>query len=123
MRPSAALVVLVGFLLSGLAMAQDRTLFLPRPLQVHETAWIELEIGPIPHGATITVTTQAGEALGRIAPFGARAAQAGGSYSLPVPADAIRDDRVSVRLLISVPGGLPRPATAQEVTSVKLVAR
>ena len=122
MQPFVALAALVGLLLSGIAAAQDRTLSLPHPLQAGETASLEVEVGPLPAGTSITVTTAAGEPLGRLSPFGPRAAQAGGSYVVPVPAAAMRDGRLTVRLLVSVPGAPPRAPTALEVTGVKLTS-
>jgi len=104
------------------AMAQSLSLALPHPLGAGETAWIEVELGAISKGRVVTVTTATGQPLGTVAPFGAHPAQSGGSYTytLPVPAAAIRDGRVDVRLTISQPGGPPRAPTAQEVRGVKV---
>jgi hypothetical protein len=68
----------------------------------------------------INVTTPSGQPLGTISPFGVRRGQDAGTYTLPVPPDAIRDARVSARLTISQPGAPPRAPTAQEVRGVKL---
>lgn len=119
MRSSTA-IALGAVLLSAAAIAQDRTLSLPHRLGPGEPAWLEVEVGPLPPGISITVTTPGGELLGRIAPFGRRPAAAGGTYALPVPAEAIVDGKLTVRLLVSQPGGAPRPANAQEVTGVRL---
>ena len=96
------------------------TLELPRPLAAGETAFIEVQVGPIGRGRTIEVTTASGQPLGVVSPFGVRAGQDAGTYPLPVPQDAIRDGRLSIRLTISQPGGAPRAPTADEVRSVKL---
>ncbi|MEA2911636.1 MAG: hypothetical protein QOJ15_3717 [Bradyrhizobium sp.] len=126
MRPAAAALALFAHLaLNGnAAMAQDAarsmTLELPRPLAAGETAFIEVQLGPIGRGRTIEVTTAAGQPLGTISPFGVRTGQDAGTYPLPVPEDAIRDGRLSVRLTISQPGGSARAPTADEVHSVKL---
>jgi hypothetical protein len=118
-----ALLVLLAQILAQtatVALAEDTTLVLPHPLRAGETAWIEVQVGPISRGRVINVTTSSGQPLGTISPFGVRMGQDAGTYTLPVPADAIRDGSVSVRLTISQAGGPPRAPTAQEVPSVKL---
>jgi hypothetical protein len=126
MRPAVvALALSALFALNGnAAMAQDAaqsmTLQLPRPLAANETAFIEVQVGPIGRGRTIEVTTAAGQPLGVVSPFGVRAGQDAGTYPLPVPKEAIRDGRVSIRLTISQPGGSSRAPTLDEVHGVKL---
>ncbi len=103
-------------------MAQSLSLAVPHPLGAGETAWIEVQLGAITKGHVVTITTATGQPLGTVAPFGAHPAQTGGTYTytLPVPAAAIRDGRVDIRLTISQPGGAPRAPTALEVRSVKV---
>jgi hypothetical protein len=126
MRPAVvALALFAQLALNGnAAMAQDAarsmTLELPRALAAGETAYIEVQVGPIGRGRTIEVTTASGEPLGVVSPFGVRAGQDAGTYPLPVPSDAIRDGRLSIRLAISQPGGASRAPTADEVRGVKL---
>ncbi len=103
--------------------AQELTLALPHPLGAEETAWIEVQLGTIGKGHVVNVTTAAGQPLGTISPYGVRPGESAGTYTLPVPADAIRDGRVAIRLTISQPGGPPRAPTAQEVRSVKVGVR
>jgi hypothetical protein len=103
----------------SVAWAQDMTLTLPHPLAAGETAWIELQLGPIGR-QEIDITTAAGQPLGTISPFGPRTGQDAGTYAFPVPADLIRDGRLAVRITITPPNGPPRAATEQEVRSVKL---
>ncbi len=102
------------------ALAQDVTLNLPHPLAAGETAWIELQVGPIGR-QEIDVTTAARQPIGTIAPFGPRAGQEAGTYAFPVPANLIHDDSLAVHITITQPNVPPRPATEQEVRSVKLV--
>jgi hypothetical protein len=85
------------------------------------SARIEVQVGAIARGREIDVTTASGQELGVISPFGVRVGQDGGTFTLPVPADAIRDGRIAVRLTITQYGAPPRPPTAQEVRSVKLI--
>ena len=114
---TAALVVIA---LAATSVAQELTLTLPRPLGAGETAFIEVEVGTIGKGHIVNIATASGQPLGTISPFGARPGQRAGTYTFPVPADAIRDGRVAIRLTISEPGGPPRAPTAQEVRGVKL---
>ncbi|MEA2892204.1 MAG: hypothetical protein QOI05_2997 [Bradyrhizobium sp.] len=124
-RAIVALALLAHLALNGsAALAQDAArsiaLQLPRPLAANETAFIEVQVGPIGRGRTIEVTTAAGQPLGVVSPFGVRTGQDAGTYPLPVPKDAIREGRLSIRLTISQPGGSARAPTADEVRSVKL---
>ena len=121
MRRSAAACVLFALLAqSGHAAADDMTLTLPRPLRAGETAWIQVQVGAIGR-QEIDITTASGEMLGTISPFGVRSGRDAGTYTLPLPANAISEGRVAVRLTISQPGGASRAPTAQEVRGVKLV--
>ena len=101
--------------------AQALTLTLPHPLREGETAGIEVHLGPIARGRVVTVTTASGQPLGTLSPFGTRVGEDAGTYALPVPPDAIRDGRLTIRLTITQAGGAPRPPTAQEVPSVRLI--
>jgi hypothetical protein len=101
--------------------AQELTLALPHPLREDESAGIEVHLGPIARGRVVTVTTASGQPLGTLSPFGTRVGEDAGTYTLPVPPDAIRDGRVAIRLSITQAGGPPRPPTAQEVPSVRLI--
>jgi len=101
--------------------ARETTLTLAHPLRAGEAAAVEVQLGALGRGRVVTVTTADGRPLGTVSPFGARAGQPGGTYTLPVPPDAIRDGKLTVRLTISPGGGGPaRAPTADEVPSVKL---
>lgn len=93
---------------------------LPHPLEAGETAFVIVQVGAIGRGQEVEVTTASGQSLGVISPFGVHAGQAAGTYPLPVPRDAVRDGRVSLRLTISQFGAPPRAPTAEEVRSVTL---
>jgi hypothetical protein len=93
-------------------------LTLPRAIGAGETAFLEIEVGAIGR-AQIEVTTDTGQPLGTVAPFGPRAGQNAGTFTLPVPAGAIRDGRVALRLMVRQ-GGTLRPPTAEEVRGAKL---
>src|SRR6266850_1301481 len=95
MRPAAAAFALFALLAQSEnpASADEMTLVLSHPLRAGEIAWIEVQVGPIGRGQEIDVTTAAGQELGVISPFGVRRGQDAGTYTLPVPGDAIRDGR------------------------------
>jgi hypothetical protein len=99
--------------------AQTLSLTVPRALAAGEIVWIEVRAGPLRRGQEISVTTAAGQPLGTISPFGIRSGQDAGAYSLPVPADAIKDGRLTIRLSISEIGGARAPTT-QEIRGVTL---
>src|SRR4029077_6389203 len=104
MRRAAAGAFLLLALLAGSGNAEspgDMTLVLPHPLQSGETAWVQVRVGQIGRGQEIEVTTTSGRELGVISAFGLPAGQDAGPYPLPLPADAIQDGRVSLRLTIT----------------------
>jgi hypothetical protein len=122
---AAAFLLLLLLARSGIAESPGdmtpgaATLVLPHPLQTGETAWIQVQVGQIGRGQEIEVTTTSGRELGVISPFGLGAGQDAGTYTLPLPADAIQDGRVSLRLTITQ-FGISRAPTAQEVHGVTL---
>ncbi len=124
MRPAAAACIALAVLAQSAraAPAEDvTTLVLPHPLAPGEAAWIEVRVGAVARGREIDVTTASGQELGVISPFGSRPGQDAGTYTLPVPPNAIRDGAVAVRLRITRPGAPPRPPTAEEVRGVTLI--
>jgi len=96
------------------------TLVLPHALSAGETAWIELKVGVIERGAEIEIATTAGQTLGVISPFGIRSGDEAGTYTVPVPVDAISDKHVSLRLTLNQYGRERRAPTAKEVKSIRL---
>ena len=113
-----ALLILLAQEITAAALAHDMTLILPHPIRAGETAWITVHVGPIRRGQEIDVTTAAGRELGVISPFAVRSGRDAGTYTLPLPRDAIHDGRVSVRLTITQVNAAPRAATKKEVRSV-----
>jgi hypothetical protein len=106
---------------SGSVASEEMTLALPHPLAGGGSAWLQVQVGAIGKGQQIDVTTDTGQMLGTISPFGVRSGQAAGTYTLPVPADAIHDGRLSIRLTISQAGTAPRTPTTEELRGVKLI--
>jgi hypothetical protein len=116
--------VIIKTVLCALVLAQApegrvETLALPHPLRAGERAWLEIHVGPLSRGARIEVETASGKLLGVISPFGVRSGNEAGTYTVPVPADAISDDRVCIRLLFSF-NQSQRAPTLKEVKSVRV---
>ena len=94
-------------------------LVLPRDLRADEGAAVEVEVGVITRGAQIRVETAAGKLLGIISPYGIRSGHEAGTYTVPVPSEAISNKRVSLRIILSY-NRSKRTPTTQEVRSVQL---
>ena len=118
----ASLVLLALLTLPACAAAAggETVLVLQHPLRAGESVWVAVEVGVIQRGQEILVSTTSGLVIGTVSPFGIRAGQEAGAYVLPVPAEAVRDGRLSLRLRITRFDGPPRAPTAQEVKSLKL---
>ena len=118
---------LVAGLLSFVLLAQTAyaapgrvvTLVLPRTLEANETAWIELKVGVISKGTEIEIETTEGRTLGVISPYGIRPGNEAGTYTVPLPEDAISNKRVSVRITLSYLQ-TKRAPTSKELKSVRL---
>jgi hypothetical protein len=99
------------------------TLVLPHTLRQDELATLTVAVGAIPRSAEIEITTPAGRPLGVISPYGIRSGNEAGTYTVPLPAEAISGRRV--RLLISITAnGTKRAPTKKEVKRLRVhVAR
>ena len=95
-------------------------LVLPRNLNEGEGLAVELKLGVIERGDEIQVETISGKLLGVISPYGIRSGNEAGTYTIPVPAEAISNNRVSLRIILDRHSHGKRAPTAQEVRSVKL---
>jgi len=115
-----ALLVLLALPACASAVSGEVVLTLPRALKAGEAATVVVEVGVLKRGHEIVVTTPSGKLIGTISPFGIPPGQAAGSYSLPVPAEAVKDGKLSLRLSLTGTGGPPRAPTEQEVKSLKV---
>lgn len=95
-------------------------LVLPRDLSANEAVWIELKLGVIARGVEIEIETTEGKALGVISPHGIRAGDEAGTYTVPVPPEAISNKRLSVRLTLKQTDRSKRAPTTKEVKNVRL---
>ena len=96
------------------------TLVLPHALRAGEAAFLEVKVGAIERGAEIEIATTEGRSLGVISPFGIRSGRQAGTYTVPLPADAISDNRVSLRLTLNQGGHAQRAPTRKEVKSIRV---
>jgi len=109
------------------AVAQPRTsravtLVLPHTLRQDEIATLTVSVGVIPRSAQIELTTPTGRPLGVISPYGIRSGHEAGTYTVPLPAEAISGRHV--HLLISLAAnGTKRAPTKKEVKRVRVVVR
>ena len=94
-------------------------LSLPRPIAAGETVVIAVAIGPVGRGRSLEIATAEGRSLGVISAFGVRTGQDTGTYTVPVPSDAIRDGRLALRLMVRQ-GDTARAPTPSEVRGIKL---
>lgn len=125
MRLAAAAFAIVALMAPETAavaqdVAREVTLNLPRSLAAGETAFVEVQVGPVARGRTIGMSTASGQSLGTVSPFGGRPGADAGTFTVPVPANAVENGRLTLRLTISQPDGSTRAPTPDEVRGVKL---
>lgn len=109
-------------LLTQQPACREVTLVLPRELRGDETAVLLVSVGVIPRGARIAVTTPSGRLLGTVSPYGVRAGREAGTYTVPLPADAISGRHVSLRLSLDW-NRKQRAPTKKEVKDVRVSIR
>ena len=116
----ALLTALVLFL----AGVQFRTvnLTLPHALRAGESATLLVSVGKIPRSAEIEITTPPGDLVGVISPYGIRPGNEAGTYTVPLPPEAISGRKVWVWVAISA-NGKKRAPTMKEVKRVRVVVR
>jgi hypothetical protein len=102
--------------------ASNRTLVLPHVLRKGETVWLLVEVGAIGHDQ-IELTTQDGRPLGTVSPFGLKPGQAGGTYTLPLPADAFAGRRLALRIAVKESDRAQHAPGTGEVKSLRLLIR
>lgn len=129
MLARAIIVVLLSFVLPAAAYtaqpvptAREMTLTLPHALRAGETVWLLVEVGAIGR-EQIELTTRAGRPLGTISPFGIRSGQVAGTYSVPIPVDALKDGRLALNLSLTQGGSALRAPTTKEVKSVRITVQ
>jgi len=95
-------------------------LVLPRALETGDTVLVEVQLGKLPRGLEIEVSTAAGRELGAISPHGIPTGNEAGTYTLPIPRDVFSKGRATIRLSINQSDQTRRAPTEDEVKSVRL---
>ncbi len=121
MNVSVMMTAMLALLAPAAASMPGRivTLSVPHALRSGGTAWIAVKVGAIGH-AEIELTTVDGRPLGVISPYGVRPGSEAGTYTVPLPADAIAHGKVRIRLTLDQFGHAERAPTLQEVEDVRL---
>jgi hypothetical protein len=101
---------------------REVSLVLPHELREGESAVLLVSVGVIPRGARIAVTTPSGRLLGTVSPYGIPAGREAGTYTVPLPAEAISGRRVAVRLSLDW-NRKQRAPTETEVKDVRVTIR
>ena len=94
-------------------------LALPRSLTANEGVSVELKLGVLARGAEIVVETVSGKLVGVVSPYGIRAGEEAGTYTVPLPPEAISNNRVSLRLTLKQ-GREKRTPTTKQIKDVRL---
>lgn len=99
---------------------REMELILPRALETGDTVLVEVQLGKLPRGLEIEVSTASGHDLGTISPHGIPTGNEAGTYSLPIPPDVFSKGRATIRLSITQANQTRRAPTDDEVKSVRL---
>lgn len=123
MRAAAAMLWFAALLVQGGCAAADayRQLALPHPPRPGERVYLEVRLGAFAPGQELELSDASGRALGTVSPHGPHGERGSGTFVLPVPAEAMRDGRLRVRLSVTRSGAPAREPEADEVQSLKLV--
>ena len=122
-RRSLAAVVLTLSWLNAARAADARRFELPLPPapSTQEAPTLAIEVGAIPRGTEIEISTPDGVPIGTVSPFAIRPGQPAGTYLFPLPAEAIQGGRVVVLLSMRRAGVAARAPNAEEVPKVSVV--
>ncbi len=119
-----ALVLGASGCLTAEAAAEDfRVVELAPPRQVAEGEAIEVQItaASLPRGSVLTVSSESGQVLGSVSPFGQGFTRGPSTATVPVPRSALVAGRVRLRIQVREPGKPPRPPQESEIQKVELV--
>jgi hypothetical protein len=113
--------------LAGLAFAAGSPpsgtieLKLAHPPASGEETWLRVQVGTLPRGALVRVSTADGQVLESVQPFGAKAAQSGGLYTVPLPKGTVVSRRARLRVEVIDSAGAAHAPSAAEVERVELI--
>ena len=120
-HPAAVLIGLAGLWTSALAAEDSGTIELVAPHGVGRASKVEIQVtvAPLPADARLVVTTERGEVLGAVTPFGLKPAES--TATIAVPGSALIDGRLRLRLQL-LEAGAPARAARKDEVSVRLIA-
>jgi len=110
-------------LAADFAVAEEASvieLAMPRSVAADEAVQLVIKAGRLPKGARLMITSEEGETLGALTPFGQELG-GGSSATIPVPRSRIVNGRLRLRLVIVEPDAPPRAPRAGEIESLKLI--
>src|SRR3712207_6575523 len=95
-----------GRLTAEAAAEEFRMIELAVPRQVAEGEAIEVQIttASLPRGSVLTVSSEGGQVLGSVSPFGQGFTRGPATATVPVPGSALETGRVRLRLQVREPG-------------------
>lgn len=85
------------------------------------SARLKLQLGALPRGVEVVVTSETGALIGTAAPFALRSGQAAGTYAFALPTSLFRDGRITLRLSAKQYGVPERAPSPDEVKQVEVV--
>jgi hypothetical protein len=100
--------------------ARAVTLKVPNRVPQGGSAWLEVALGVVERGAEVEVTTAAGRTISVISPYAIKPGHEAGTYTVPLPSDAISHDHISLLIWLRREGKPPRAPTMSEVKSVRV---
>jgi hypothetical protein len=120
-RVAAAAFALLALLVRPAdAATRAITLHLPHALMAHQALVATVQLGAVPRGTTILVRTADGRLLGAISPYAIVPGHEAGSYTVPIPADAVKDGEVTLLVGVETSPTLMRAPRTDEVESGSL---
>jgi len=93
----------------------------PRAAIAHEAIWLKVTVGFLPRSSLLRITTDDGQPVGTISPFGTTPVQTPQDYMLPLPKSATVSEAVRLRIQIQEANGTSRTPKPSEVLGVALI--
>ena len=81
-------------------------------------AFLVVTLGALPSGGEVEITGTDGKMLGSLSPYALRTGASAGTYTVPLPSDAVHNGQVTVQLSLRS-GDTARAPTADEVKAVR----
>jgi propanediol utilization protein len=97
--------------------AASRTVTLTPSGAPSRIAFLVVTLGALPSGGEVEITGTDGKMLGSLSPYALRAGTEAGTYTVPLPAEAVHNGQVTVHLSLR-DGDATRAPTADEVKAV-----